>query len=1132
MNASSTNGNTRSFFTNVNTGETSAKDIYDYARNRLIGPASMRHPEQIPFAHRDYRMTPVNQVLRFSPLDNDDVSVANGEINALALEEVGSVTPLTGGTVAITGEQLVFTPSTDFVGTAWFSYTIRGSVGNSGNGWLHKGDVAIDVGQFNEPATITLAPGASYSFIPTNTSGLTQPDQALVSRSRDDRDLLIIRVDADASGTDTFRSGGRTFTLNYTDSSPVVTDDFYIYDAIRGPLRFNPLLNDQGAGEFWVNPIKPTIGVGTAGHDSSGEELFSTTFRLVNATNLTPEKGDLSTFQRSFVINGSRNNRLDSTLTFSPLSGASGIATVEYIVEDATGTQATGLAEIVLPFRVDRLVDTGDMVRFLVPNSDAVDSRWMLPDFDDGNWTLASTGLGYDNASDFLPEIASTIPGLGGVNTSLFVRLPFTVNSAQQYDQLSFRLKVDDGFIAYLNGEEIARSSNAPNGAPLPWNAQAIGSTVDSQALQFAAFDISDMRDKLRTGENVLAIHGLNATLNSSDFLLVPEMDGAVTSSSVLVVSPTAEAVSLPVGTGLLLEAQANGAVAGGRVTWVQVSGPVNGAHFESAQDLQTAVTFFTSGEYRLRITSVAGTQSSSAEVDVIVAEAPTDLSGVQVSLGEDRAVTGSVASVSGELSQPAVDNIAWNQVSGAEAVIFSSPKSLTTEVGFISGGAYGLRLVVENNGIRTFDDIVISASVSQDSGLSALVQPVTRIQSDSVTLNGAAFFAGEPAIATYFLGLTDAGDNDTAWEYALPLGSQGSGNLQVVADNLLFAGTYYYRLQLQRRDEVAWSEAGQFTTAPAPRLSEVLVVEGASARVFVPTDASVDGAWLEPTFDDNAWMNGTAKVGFDLDGDYAPLIQTDIQQQMFEQSTSVYVRVPFGMTGREGVEELTLRMRYDDAFIAHLNGVEIARSATAPQEGPVSWQTAAAILREDTDAVVFKDFDLSHRTDLLVNGTNVLSIHGLNFIVENRDLLVSPQLEATRSQTYYEQWLATHTDLAAGSQDLLENPDGDGFNNLQEYALGGNPFQTEPISQLTPHVVTGDTGQTELSFQRRSDLDVRGVGVLLESSMDLIEWAPMPLETSTASRVSNGVQRVAVPLAVTNPVNFWRLSLRVSIND
>ena len=44
-----------------------------------------------------------------------------------------------------------------------------------------------------------------------------------------------------------------------------------------------------------------------------------------------------------------------------------------------------------------------------------------------------------------------------GTNSSAYLRLPFTVNNPGDIDLLKLRMRYDDGFVAYLNGSEIAR---------------------------------------------------------------------------------------------------------------------------------------------------------------------------------------------------------------------------------------------------------------------------------------------------------------------------------------------------------------------------------------------------------------------------------------------------------------------------------------------------------------------------------------------------------------------------------------------------------------------------------------------------------------------------------------------------
>ena len=107
---------------------------------------------------------------------------------------------------------------------------------------------------------------------------------------------------------------------------------------------------------------------------------------------------------------------------------------------------------------------------------------------------------------------------------SVFIRIPFQASDIDQYGRLALKMRYDDGFVAYLNGVEVARA-NAGGSAPLPWNENASASNPDAQAQQATSFDVSQHTHLLVEGENILAVHGLNFTVNSSDFLILPELD-------------------------------------------------------------------------------------------------------------------------------------------------------------------------------------------------------------------------------------------------------------------------------------------------------------------------------------------------------------------------------------------------------------------------------------------------------------------------------------------------------------------------------------------------------------------------------------------------------------------------------
>jgi len=211
-------------------------------------------------------------------------------------------------------------------------------------------------------------------------------------------------------------------------------------------------------------------------------------------------------------------------VTFSPPPGTI------YYTTDGTDPRAPGggLSASAQEFEggvaFTNLVNDGDAVRALVPTASNPPAGlgWTMDGFDDAAWQSGTTGVGYDRVTTYDPHINLNLDAtMDGENTSAYLRIEFSVADASIYDVLNLKMKYDDGFIAYLNGVEIA-SANAP-GSPV-WNSESTTDHPDGEATQFVNFAVSDDVDKLVDGINVLAIHGLNGGIGSSDFLITPEL--------------------------------------------------------------------------------------------------------------------------------------------------------------------------------------------------------------------------------------------------------------------------------------------------------------------------------------------------------------------------------------------------------------------------------------------------------------------------------------------------------------------------------------------------------------------------------------------------------------------------------
>jgi hypothetical protein len=202
-------------------------------------------------------------------------------------------------------------------------------------------------------------------------------------------------------------------------------------------------------------------------------------------------------------------------------------------------------------------------------------------------------------------------------------------------------------------------------------------------------------------------------------------------------------------------------------------------------------------------------------------------------------------------------------------------------------------------------------------------------------------------------------------------------------------AGTTYYTL----------NGSDPSVTTPPAAVGTTLVAPDAFKRAFVPTRGSI-GEWRGTGFfDDSAWTSASGApggVGFERGTGYQSYISADMGAKMYNINSSCYIRIPFLCS--EDINKLkimTLKMRYDDGFVAYLNGVEVARRNF---EGNPAWSSAAKADRPDSDALTFEQIDLSQYISLLEPGANRLAIQGLNVSAADSDFLIAVELFVSRN--------------------------------------------------------------------------------------------------------------------------------------
>lgn len=147
---------------------------------------------------------------------------------------------------------------------------------------------------------------------------------------------------------------------------------------------------------------------------------------------------------------------------------------------------------------------------------------WTQPAFNDSGWLTGWAGFsrGYYESTE--------LHDMYGGYTSLFCRKSFVVTDPAEVKWLVLRVDYDSGFVAYLNGQEVARRGLEGNpGTPVPHTATATPHARTTYLRPDAMpeeIDLSSFAGLLVPGTNVLAIQAHSSELYDYYFALCPEL--------------------------------------------------------------------------------------------------------------------------------------------------------------------------------------------------------------------------------------------------------------------------------------------------------------------------------------------------------------------------------------------------------------------------------------------------------------------------------------------------------------------------------------------------------------------------------------------------------------------------------
>ncbi len=165
------------------------------------------------------------------------------------------------------------------------------------------------------------------------------------------------------------------------------------------------------------------------------------------------------------------------------------------------------------------LVAEGDSWRYFRGEREPSNGlEWARADFDDSEWPLGPSGFGYGGRDD-----ATRLTRMRGRYTTVYVRKKFAWNPAEDAEALRLVVSIDDGFIAYLDGEEIGRYGlGETQTGPQPFDGTASRSLASTERVV-----VKVPATKLSRGEHVLAIQAFNSRRASSDLTLIPVVEVA-----------------------------------------------------------------------------------------------------------------------------------------------------------------------------------------------------------------------------------------------------------------------------------------------------------------------------------------------------------------------------------------------------------------------------------------------------------------------------------------------------------------------------------------------------------------------------------------------------------------------------
>jgi hypothetical protein len=276
----------------------------------------------------------------------------------------------------------------------------------------------------------------------------------------------------------------------------------------------------------------------------------------------------------------------------------------------------------------------------------------------------------------------------------------------------------------------------------------------------------------------------------------------------------------------------------------------------------------------------------------------------------------------------------------------------------------------------------------------------------------------------------------------------------------------------------------------------EMVTGEGGEWSYFIPS-SSMPVDWMELSYDDSQWARGTTGIGYG-DGD---------DQTLIDPAVSIYMRKKFQLLDTNDIAYLTFYIDYDDAFVAYLNGSEIARSNIMGD--PPQFDALAGSLHE---ALLYRGIppeEFQVREDLakliIRDGENILAIQVHNQAANSSDLTAIPFLIVGMRdsvRTYHEtpEWFIPPADYRFSTLPILS------INTYQQI------IQDEPRIKAWLRVIDHGEGNMNslddisTGYDGRISIEIRG------ESAQMFPKKSYSFETQDSLGENNNISLLGLP--------------------